>query len=82
MPAIYSSNQLASFSELTGDTKSVLCPQLTRVRVRMMMMMMMVMRMLRTVVTGSLVSSSTLTRPRGSRKGKSTEMKPTAPTLG
>ena len=49
MPAIYSSNQLASFSELTGDTKSVLCPQLTMVRVmvrvRMMMMMMMVMRM-------------------------------------
>ena len=42
----------------------------------------MVMRLVRTVVTGSLVSSSTLTRPRGSRKGKSTEMKPTAPTLG
>ena len=47
----------------------------------MMMMMMMVMRKLRMLVTGSLVSSSTLTRPRGSRKGKSTEMKPTAPTL-
>ena len=45
MPAIYSADQLASFSELTGDTKSVLCPQLTMVRVRMMMMMMMVMRM-------------------------------------
>ena len=31
--------------------------------------------------TGSLVSSSTLTRPRGRRKGKRTDINPTAPTL-
>ena len=41
MPAIYSADQLASFSELTGDTKSVLCPQLTMVKMRMMMRMIM-----------------------------------------
>ena len=33
------------------------------------------------ITTGSLVSSSTLTRPRGRRNGKRTEMNPTAPTL-
>ena len=33
------------------------------------------------VDTGSLVSSSTLTRPRGRRKGKRTDINPTAPTL-
>ena len=39
MPAIYSADQLTSFSKLTGDTKSVLCPQLTMVKMRMRMIM-------------------------------------------
>ena len=77
MTPINPPNKLACFSKITRYAQSVLVPQLTMM-ISVMPTMTMTMMM---ILTGSRVSSSTLTRPRGRRKGKRTEMKPTAPTL-